>query len=81
MKDKIKTVDEVAEIAASLKKTGKKIVTTNGCFDLLHAGHVSTFHWAKSQGDVLIVGVNSDLSVRDNKDPGGPSSAKTSERS
>lgn len=50
-----------------LKSKGKKIVFTNGCFDLLHAGHLSSFKQAKKYGDVLIVAVNSDLSVKENK--------------
>lgn len=51
-------------IAASLREKGKKIVFTNGCFDLLHAGHLSSFIQAKTFGDVLIVAVNSDTSVK-----------------
>ncbi len=51
-------------IVRSLKENGKKIVFTNGCFDLLHAGHLSSFAQAKSFGDVLIVAVNSDSSVK-----------------
>lgn len=47
-----------------LKKQGKKIVFTNGCFDLVHAGHISSFRQAKSLGDILVVGVNSDDSIR-----------------
>ena len=47
-------------------------VFTNGCFDLLHAGHVRLLTWAKSQGDQLIVGLNSDRSVRQLKGPGRP---------
>lgn len=48
----------------NLKKKGKKIVFTNGCFDLVHAGHVSSFRQARALGDVLVVGVNSDASIR-----------------
>jgi rfaE bifunctional protein nucleotidyltransferase chain/domain len=47
-----------------LRKLGKKVVFTNGCFDIVHAGHASTMNFAKQQGDVLIVGLNSDASVR-----------------
>jgi rfaE bifunctional protein nucleotidyltransferase chain/domain len=50
-----------------LKRAGKKIVFTNGCFDLLHPGHVKLLEQAKSLGDTLIVGINSDGSVRKNK--------------
>jgi D-beta-D-heptose 7-phosphate kinase/D-beta-D-heptose 1-phosphate adenosyltransferase len=56
---------EVAKyIIRSLKEKGKKIVFTNGCFDLVHAGHISSFTQAKSMGDILIVAVNSDASVK-----------------
>lgn len=47
-----------------LRKLGKKVVFTNGCFDIVHAGHASTMNFAKQQGDLLIVGLNSDASVR-----------------
>jgi rfaE bifunctional protein nucleotidyltransferase chain/domain len=50
-----------------LKRAGKKIVFTNGCFDLLHPGHVKLLEQARSLGDTLIVGINSDGSVRRNK--------------
>ena len=55
-----------------LKKAGKRIVFTNGCFDILHAGHVSYLGKAKELGDVLVVGVNSDASVRRIKGPERP---------
>jgi rfaE bifunctional protein nucleotidyltransferase chain/domain len=58
---------ELATIVAELKKHGKKIVTTNGAFDILHIGHVSALQQAKSFGDILIVGVNSDSSVKQYK--------------
>ena len=54
------------------RKEGKTIVFTNGCFDIVHAGHASTMAFAKQQGDVLIVGLNSDASVRENKGPNRP---------
>ena len=47
-----------------LKKQGKKIVATNGCFDILHAGHVSYLEASKALGDILVVGMNSDSSVK-----------------
>jgi glycerol-3-phosphate cytidylyltransferase len=56
--------DELPELAASLRKAGKRIVTTNGCFDLLHVGHVRILKAAREMGDVLVVGVNSDRSVK-----------------
>src|SRR3989338_5995776 len=54
------------------KHAGKKIVFTNGCFDILHLGHVRYLEKAKSLGDVLVVGLNSDASVRKLKGPGRP---------
>jgi D-beta-D-heptose 7-phosphate kinase/D-beta-D-heptose 1-phosphate adenosyltransferase len=60
----IKSFDELKVQVERLKKLGKKIVFTNGCFDILHRGHVSYLDIAKSYGDVLILGLNSDASVR-----------------
>lgn len=54
------------------KNKGKKIVFTNGCFDILHLGHVEYLNEAKAQGDVLIVAINSDASVRELKGPDRP---------
>jgi rfaE bifunctional protein nucleotidyltransferase chain/domain len=70
--DKIKSLDEIIDIASKLKKDGKVIVTTNGVFDLLHVGHIKYLKEAKSLGDVLIIGVNSDSSVKDNKGSNRP---------
>ncbi len=61
----------VAELS-QLRSQGRKIVFTNGCFDLLHAGHVMYLREAASFGDVLVVGLNSDSSVRSFKEPGRP---------
>lgn len=72
MNPKIKKREEIAKIAEQLKKEGKKIVTTNGTFDLLHYGHVKLFEYAKKQGDVLIVGLNSDESVKKYKSKNRP---------
>jgi D-beta-D-heptose 7-phosphate kinase/D-beta-D-heptose 1-phosphate adenosyltransferase len=55
-----------------LQKAGKKIVFTNGCFDLLHTGHASLFEKAKTLGDVLIVAINSDKSLKELKGPKRP---------
>ena len=60
----IKTQNEIENLVTELKKRGKKIIFTNGCFDILHAGHVRYLETAKSFGDVLIVGLNSDDSVK-----------------
>lgn len=72
MKEKIKERQELSQIVESLKQEGKRIVFTNGCFDLLHLGHVRYLEKAKSLGDILVVGVNSDRSVRELKGPNRP---------
>ena len=64
---KVVTLSEAVRIAETLKKSKKNIVTTNGCFDILHVGHVRSLVMAKELGDVLMVGINSDASVRANK--------------
>ena len=64
---KIKTLNELIPIVKNLRKQNKKIVTTNGVFDILHYGHVKYLEEAKKLGDVLIVGVNTDKSVKQNK--------------
>ena len=64
MHKKIKTIQELLPLLAILRATGKKIVFTNGCFDLIHTGHTRYLAKAKSLGDVLVVAVNSDESVR-----------------
>lgn len=61
---KIVTREEAAYLARGLHEQGKRIVFTNGCFDLIHAGHIFSLEQAKALGDVLIVGVNSDRSIR-----------------
>lgn len=61
---KIKKLSDLEIIVSKLKSAGKKIVFTNGCFDLLHYGHVKYLEDAKRKGDALIVAVNSDSSVR-----------------
>jgi D-beta-D-heptose 7-phosphate kinase/D-beta-D-heptose 1-phosphate adenosyltransferase len=58
------SLKKVCALAESLRREGKRIVFTNGCFDILHAGHVRYLKKAKNLGDVLIVGLNSDSSVR-----------------
>jgi D-beta-D-heptose 7-phosphate kinase/D-beta-D-heptose 1-phosphate adenosyltransferase len=66
------TLTEAMEIAAQLRARGKRVVLTNGCFDLLHVGHVTYLEQASRLGDLLIVAVNSDDSVRRNKGPQRP---------
>jgi len=70
--NKVKSLSEVVRIARRAKSAGKKIVTTNGTFDVLHVGHVRNLESAKSYGDILIVGINSDSSVRAYKGKGRP---------
>ena len=72
MTDKIFEREVLKEKVQALKKGGKKIVFTNGCFDLIHIGHVRYLEAARAEGDVLVVGVNSDSSVRQIKGPGRP---------
>jgi len=61
------TLEEAAALAAARRAEGRTIVFTNGVFDLLHPGHVRALRQARALGDVLIVGINSDRSVRENK--------------
>jgi len=61
---KLKTLDELIKIVEGLKKEDKKIIFTNGCFDILHLGHIRYLKEARRVGDILIVGLNSDNSVR-----------------
>jgi len=69
---KIKTLEQVVRLRARLRKSGKKLVFTNGCFDLLHVGHVRYLNQARSMGDALVVGINSDSSVREIKGDSRP---------
>jgi D-beta-D-heptose 7-phosphate kinase / D-beta-D-heptose 1-phosphate adenosyltransferase len=69
---RIKTLEEVTVLASELKARGKRIIFTNGCFDILHAGHVRYLETAKTFGDVLILGLNSDRSVSALKGEGRP---------
>ncbi|MEN3038036.1 MAG: D-glycero-beta-D-manno-heptose 1-phosphate adenylyltransferase [Candidatus Kryptonium sp.] len=69
---KVVSINEIVKIKNELKSQGKKIVFTNGCFDILHRGHVEYLAKAKELGDVLIVGLNSDSSVRQIKGEGRP---------
>jgi rfaE bifunctional protein nucleotidyltransferase chain/domain len=72
IKSKILSQNELLKKLTTWQKEGKKIVWTNGCFDLLHLGHIDYLSKAKDQGDILIVGVNSDASVRRIKKEGRP---------
>lgn len=64
LKAKLLTPDAAADTVRCWKLQGKKVVFTNGCFDILHAGHVQYLEKAKASGDMLVVGVNSDASVK-----------------
>ena len=68
----IKSFEEIEILAKKLHDKGKKIIFTNGCFDILHAGHVKYLEEAKSYGDILILGLNADSSVRKLKGPTRP---------
>lgn len=70
--EKIVTLETAAELAGKARAEGKRAVTLNGAFDLLHAGHLDMLEEAKQQGDVLFVGINSDASVKDGKGEGRP---------
>ncbi|MCK4694311.1 MAG: D-glycero-beta-D-manno-heptose 1-phosphate adenylyltransferase [Candidatus Cloacimonetes bacterium] len=61
---KLKSWEEVFKIVQDLKTSGEKIVFTNGCFDIIHAGHIKYLYEASKLGDILIIGLNSDESVK-----------------
>jgi rfaE bifunctional protein nucleotidyltransferase chain/domain len=64
--------EALAGLGEQLRRAGKRVAWTNGCFDLIHVGHVRTLRAARACGDVLVVGINSDASVRRLKGPGRP---------
>jgi D-beta-D-heptose 7-phosphate kinase/D-beta-D-heptose 1-phosphate adenosyltransferase len=68
----ISNPQQLSEIVLDLRKQGKKIVFTNGCFDIIHKGHIALLNKAREAGDVLIVGVNSDNSIKKLKGPDRP---------
>jgi D-beta-D-heptose 7-phosphate kinase/D-beta-D-heptose 1-phosphate adenosyltransferase len=72
MPDKLKSAAEIVSIAAEARQRGQKVVFTNGCFDVLHRGHVHLLRQAKALGDLLIVALNSDRSVTTIKGPARP---------
>ncbi len=69
---KIVTADTARQRAGELRGEGKRLVTVNGTFDLLHAGHLAILEEAKAQGDALFIGLNSDVSVKQYKGPDRP---------
>jgi D-beta-D-heptose 7-phosphate kinase/D-beta-D-heptose 1-phosphate adenosyltransferase len=72
MKDKVSDAASLLRLRGDWEERGMKVVLTNGCFDLLHAGHIHLLKFAKAQGDVLIVAVNDDSSIRRLKGPRRP---------
>ena len=70
--EKIQKLENIVNIRSEMKKRNKKVVFTNGCFDILHSGHVYLFREAKKLGDVLIVAVNDDISINNIKGPSRP---------
>ncbi len=71
-RDKVKSVEDLREFCAASRGKGLRLVFTNGCFDLLHVGHLRYLEEARDLGDLLVVGVNSDCSVRRIKGDGRP---------
>ena len=69
MKEKIKEKEDLRRAVEAFKREGKRVVFTNGCFDLLHVGHIRYLEKAKTLGDILVVGVNRDRSVKELKGP------------
>ena len=76
MSSKIVELEELSDRCEKLRSAGKKIVATNGCFDLLHVGHVRYLQAARALGDVLVVGLNGDRSVMELKGTGRPISTQ-----
>ncbi len=72
MRDKIVSLEALKEITEKLQAEGKKIVSTSGCFDIIHAGHVTYLEQAKDKGDILVLLLNTDASVRGLKGPERP---------
>jgi rfaE bifunctional protein nucleotidyltransferase chain/domain len=72
MNEKVVDMGKLAQRTETLRRAGKIVVATNGCFDLLHLGHVRYLQAARARGDVLVVGINGDGSVRQLKGPGRP---------
>jgi len=72
MNEKIVDLEELSDRSEKLRAAGKKLVATNGCFDLLHVGHVRYLQAARALGDFLAVGLNGDQSVRELKGRGRP---------
>jgi len=76
MRTKIVELEDLSNRCESLRSAGKKIVATNGCFDLLHVGHVRYLQAARALGDLLVVGLNGDRSVHELKGAGRPTTTQ-----
>ena len=72
LSDKYKTLEQLAPIVLEAKTAGRKVVFTNGCFDILHRGHLELLESARKLGDLMVVAVNTDRSVRQLKGPSRP---------
>ena len=72
LRGKILSWEQLPAWRAALRSSGKRLVVTNGCFDLLHPGHVSYLETARNLGDALLIGLNGDASVHELKGPGRP---------
>ncbi len=68
----VNSIEELEKLVCGWKSAGRRVVFTNGCFDLLHPGHIRSLDEARALGDVLIVAINSDASVREMKGSGRP---------
>ena len=80
-RDKIIAWDQLPEWHQKIRAAGKKLVVTNGCFDILHLGHVTYLENARNFGDALLIGVNSDDAVRGLKGAGRPVNSETDRQS
>ena len=69
---KVASQSELIPIVAQAKREGRRVVFTNGCFDILHPGHIRLLEAARDLGDILVLALNSDRSVRENKGPSRP---------
>ena len=76
-REKIVSWEELPRWRQAIRQSGRRLVVTNGCFDLLHVGHATYLEQARNLGDLLLVGVNSDAAVRELKGPDRPVNAET----
>ena len=70
--NKIQELPQLLDTLTPIRQAGSRVVFTNGCYDLLHVGHLATLSTARAQGEILVVGLNSDISVRGLKGPTRP---------